>query len=65
MTKKDYEKAAKIVRDLHAKYPSGKQNLVVKEVEDCFVNLFRGDNPQFDEVRFRAACQPPTAKKTK
>lgn len=48
MTKKDYEKAAQIVQK--------KRKATAKEVENAFVELFRDDNPRFDEERFRFAC---------
>ena len=54
MTKKDYERAARIVQDIagcgfperanHARY--------------AFRDLFLGDNPRFDEARFQRACEP-------
>lgn len=53
MTKKDYERAARIVQEtpstaIDARY----------YVEGAFVLLFRDDNPLFDEARFRRACVP-------
>lgn len=52
MTKKTFEKAAGIVSQLPKKNKS--------IVEDVFVELFRNDNPRFDEKRFRLACQSKT-----
>ena len=53
MTKRDYERAATIVQHFNdcggAKYMGG---------VDWFVELFRDDNPRFDEARFRTACEP-------
>lgn len=65
MTKKDYERAARIVQDTLrtdaridrlAKGPG--DALVAEVLQDVFVKLFRGDNPRFDEFRFRRACEP-------
>jgi hypothetical protein len=47
-TKKDYIRAASIVKPLR---DSSKQ-----PVAAAFVAFFRGDNPQFDSAQFRAAC---------
>ena len=55
MTKKDYIKASKMVKDLHtnaANEPFGAAAIV----EKAFVEFFRGDNPRFDVVRFKEAC---------
>lgn len=60
MTKKDYEKAATIVRDACLSGGSAWQQRTA--IENAFVELFKGDNPQFDEARFRAACQPKNKK---
>lgn len=49
MHKKDYLKAVKIV---HC-FPFIHQQMIVK----AFVELFQGDNPKFDEDKFREACQ--------
>lgn len=51
MTKKDYERAALIVQRRPA-------YLGPDALADAFVELFTGDNPHFDEARFRAACVP-------
>jgi len=53
MTRKDYEKAADITRWEWRNGGTGAQS-----VEDAFVTFFRGDNPRFDEKRFREACKP-------
>jgi hypothetical protein len=49
MIKKNYEKAAKIVRKM-------KETDFTGAMEDAFVELFQDDNPRFDEERFRFAC---------
>lgn len=52
MTKKDYEKAAKIVKQtLMTRDPSYAQVL-----SDVLIELFAGDNPRFDRGRFLKAC---------
>lgn len=49
MTKKDYERAARIVQE----FPRPLAIII------AFVAFFREDgNPRFDEARFRAACVP-------
>lgn len=55
MTKKDYIKGAEIVR----KYPHHAPSLRTTKlaIENAFVELFSGDNPAFDERRFREACR--------
>ena len=55
MTKKHYERAALIVQGMQGAVYGGLAN---KQAEDAFVRLFAGDNPRFDEARFRAACVP-------
>jgi hypothetical protein len=46
MTKKDYIKAAQIIRE-HGAPP---------KMVEAFVEFFVGDNPQFDVDRFIEAC---------
>jgi len=67
MTKKDYIKAAKMVKEMRAEAQAtsrtigAKQRLyeenVSSEMEDVFAKFFRNDNPRFDEKRFREACK--------
>jgi hypothetical protein len=54
MTRHDYEKAAKIVRQDF----TTNGDIFTKLMVENFVRLFRDDNPRFDEHRFRQACQP-------
>lgn len=52
MSKKEYEKAARIVQ---------RERITALEraiLSSVFVEFFRDDNPRFDEARFRAACEP-------
>ncbi len=64
MTKKDYVKAAKIVREVVTianEHPLGYErmtgNLKAEAMMDAFIALFRDDNPNFDETKFREACK--------
>ena len=71
MSKKNYEKAAAIVRAHRSKAlesrtrgpyfaPHATQALysaVADGVEEAFVILFSDDNPSYDVSRFRAACR--------
>lgn len=50
MTRKDYERAAEILRF------EGSAGHAAKV--DLFVEFFKGENPRFSEDRFRAACRP-------
>ena len=55
MTKKDYERAALIAqRRWRAEFDVYVRSAII----ESFVELFAGDNPRFDEARFRAACVP-------
>ncbi len=51
MTRKDYLKAAEIVR-FHEGGPAVKQI-----VQDAFVALFCSENSRFDKGRFNTACE--------
>ncbi len=59
MTKKDYERAARIIQERfeYATVVELSVHLREKAIE-VLVELFSGDNPRFDEARFRAACVP-------
>ena len=50
MTKKHFEKAARIARDTN--------EFDRPAVVHAFVELFVDDNPRFDVGRFRVACEP-------
>ena len=64
MTKKNFEKAAAIVR-AHRDLLSGETNSsrittivqTADAIEDAFVMLFANDNPHYDVARFRVACR--------
>ncbi len=51
MTKKDYIRAAELVRT------SGESAKVRARMVDTFVRFFRPDNPRFNVDRFLAACE--------
>ena len=53
MTKKEYTKAAAIVRQDSVK----NGDVFSKLMAESFIKLFRDDNPRFDEKRFRQACK--------
>ena len=57
MTKKDYERAAEIVQHIPRSYEQDFPG-AADTITDVFVEFFCGDNPRFDEPRFRAACVP-------
>lgn len=51
MTKKDYIKAANIVKET-----KHEKEAVRTLLANSFVELFRGDNPRFNQDRFLTAC---------
>lgn len=72
MTRKDYTRAAALVNEhwhamaLTRNIKNGKlseaqsrevMKLVALQLEDTFIQFFEGDNPRFDETRFREACR--------
>lgn len=68
MTRRDYEKAAEIIRAMYATdntpegYGSPRLEKIVF-VEEAFVAFFKGSAGNFDETRFRDACTPKKDKK--
>jgi hypothetical protein len=50
MSRKDYERAAHVVQHL--------DDSERDTVTEAFCRFFYGDNPRFDEGRFRRACVP-------
>lgn len=54
MTKKDYIRAAEICRLDYAGD---------RKVMYAFIDLFHGDNPNFDAERFAQACEPKDDKR--
>jgi hypothetical protein len=59
MSKKDYIRAAEIVKDI-ARFTSVEHASAVRQ---AFSRFFRGDNPRFDQDRFIEACEPNTYSK--
>lgn len=55
MTRKHYEAAALIAQ---AHYDDDADGAVHGGIVSAFIALFADDNPRFDTVRFRTACQP-------
>jgi hypothetical protein len=60
MTKRDYERAAKVAQGYNAPgWGDIGDPAHHGAVVEAFVRLFHEDgNPRFDVARFRAACQP-------
>lgn len=57
MTKKDYIRAAKIVSGIGTHGPHTPITaLCAWQTREAFVVFFAGDNPKFDENKFRDAC---------
>ena len=54
MTKKEYIKAAELIKEFD-------RQSEIKEIGSVMTNIFakffRNDNPRFDEKRFRQACK--------
>lgn len=64
MTKKNYTKAANIVRQFREKHSQGGTfadagvvDHVANQLENSFVELFSDDNSRFDAHKFRQACK--------
>jgi len=62
MTKKDYVRAATIVRSFYDAGPDPVIQARGGAIEEAFVQFFRGDHSAFDEDRFRGACKPAKSK---
>lgn len=58
MSKKDYERAVKIIQSLFDNDTTGTtaSTWIFRMVVDTFVEFFTDDNPQFDRTRFLKAC---------
>jgi len=64
MTRKDYNRAAKIVRDYRTTFSKpgmGRSHDEVQKttdaIENAFVDFFQEDNPRFDAYTFRQLCK--------
>jgi len=56
-TKKHFERAARIVREIHmGKFPDISSDHA-NSARDAFIELFMNDNPYFDVIRFKDACE--------
>ena len=56
-TRKDYIRAASIVREYTRDYGPGiEKEIATRIASQVFVEFFCGDNPRFDEKRFLEAC---------
>ena len=58
MTRKNYIKAAEIVRDM-ARQDRGAKIKYAGALQQAFARLFAEDSGNFDRDRFRSACQIP------
>lgn len=63
MNKKNYEKAAAIVRSQRDTMGDGFE-ATIQMIMQCFIELFKDDNSRFDEERFIEACRPRCDKLT-
>lgn len=64
MSKKNYEKAARIVQAFRESeigeppvYLAGKTFYPSEAIEESFIMLFQDDNPRYDVALFRRACR--------
>lgn len=64
MTRKNYIKAANIVKEFRQKHSQGGTfadagvvDHVGNQLENSFVEFFSDDNPRFDVATFRKACK--------
>lgn len=60
MGKKEYERAAEIVREFRAEHGSGDMSEgIAAYIEEAFVDLFNtfDSKGRFDNTRFRQACK--------
>jgi len=53
MTRKDYVKFATLLKTLNVKFDDKDFTLNFNNVYDGIVNIFKNDNPRFDEIRFK------------
>ena len=53
MTRKDYIKFATLLKTLNVKFDDKDFTLNFNNVYDGIVNIFKNDNPRFDEIRFK------------
>ena len=53
MTRKDYVKFATLLKTLNVNFDNKDLTLNFNNVYDGIVNIFKNDNPRFDEIRFK------------
>ena len=53
MTRKDYVKFAKLLRSIDVKFDKVGFTLNFNDLYHGLVEIFKNDNPRFDEIRFK------------
>ena len=53
MTRKDYVKFAKLLRNINVKFDQVGFTLNFNDLYNGLVEIFKNDNPRFDEIRFK------------
>ena len=53
MTKKDYVKFAKLLRSINVKFDKVGFTLNFNDLYNGLIEIFKNDNPRFDEIRFK------------
>jgi len=53
MTRKDYVKFATLLKTLNVNFDNKDLTLNFNNVYTGIVNIFKNDNPRFDEIRFK------------
>ena len=53
MTRKDYVKFAKLLRNINVKFYQVWFTLNFNDLYNGLVEIFKNDNPRFDEIRFK------------
>ena len=53
MTKKDYIKFAKLLRNINVKFDQVGFTLNFNDLYNGLIEIFKNDNPRFDEIRFK------------
>ena len=53
MTKKDYVKFATLLKTLNVNFDNKDLTLNFNNVYAGIVNIFKNDNPRFDEIKFK------------
>ena len=53
MTRKDYVKFAKLLRNINVKFDQVGFTLNFNDLYNGLIEIFKNDNPRFDEIRFK------------